>query len=489
MTVRGVEKDQAVTAPTSTTECPTTFEDDGGVQSKMEGIIHEHLVHMEQDARRNEDLIRKQSNRNIFVLTNRFAVLRQSASRFPRIYYCFRDLLFPLLLLLAMAFAFGSAVAFFEFPGEIADNDALLAGTFDQYGTYLIDRVAIHKAIMEVPAYCLTQYDINFNLTEPESTADRKNLASALLQCAKGEADRSFPIDTFFPTFFDAASPELSFAWTTCSRMIVNESPGTFASDYNQQYTQYVTDFVIDLGNLLNASVGDPSNANESEFRYALSQATGSQSCRPHYVGGALFWFTVMTTIGYGSAVPDTEGGRALVYTCGFITIIGFIALNSTASSFVLTIVDDILLRQNLRPLTRGIPSVLLWLGLYVLAVLGLAASTVRWAEDRIKYTMPLGDAFWFSYVTTTTIGFGDTSIPPEEFTAGDMFAIPFIVLFGFVLLGNFATKLINCIAERFPADKTLESILAASRKQHLQATPQLLPDKPTVVLMRRHSL
>lgn len=485
MTVRGDKNDQGVTAPTPTTECQTTIEEDGGVQSKMEGIIHEHLAQMEEDARRNEDLIRGQSNRNIFVLTNRFTILRQSASRFPRIYYCFRDLLFPLLLLLAMAFAFGSAVAAVEFPGEIANNDALLAGTFDKYAAYLIDRQSIHNAIAEVPQYCMRQYDIAVNLTELESTANHKNLTFALQQCTAGEADNRFPIESF-QAFFESVIPELTFDWTTCGRMSVNIS---LDYDYVSQYTQYVTDFAIDLGNLLIASGVDPNNANDTEFRNALSQATGSQSCQPHYVGGALFWFTVMTTIGYGSAVPDTEGGRALVYTCGFITIIGFIGLNSTASTFVLTIVDDVLLRLNLGRLTRGIPSVLLWLGLYVLAVLGLAAATIHWAKERINYSMPLGDAFWFSYVTTTTIGFGDTSIPPEEFTPGDMFTIPFIVLCGFVLLGNFATKLVNCITEWFPADKTLESILAASRAQKALETPQPLPDPPNGVPMRRHSL
>ena len=196
-----------------------------------------------------------------------------------------------------------------------------------------------------------------------------------------------------------------------------------------------------------------------------------------------------MTTIGYGSAVPETAEARTLVYICGFITIIGFIGLNSTASSYVLTVVEDVFLRLNLQRLTTGIPSVMFWFSMCVLAMLALAAATIHWAQERMAYSMSLADAFWFSYITITTVGFGDTSIPPEEFTARDLFTIPLIVLLGFVFLGNFASKLVSCFAAWFPADTTLESILEASRrKQHLN-TSRPFPDQPSRALVRRHSL
>jgi hypothetical protein len=61
------------------------------------------------------------------------------------------------------------------------------------------------------------------------------------------------------------------------------------------------------------------------------------------------------------------------------------------------------------------------------------------------------------------------------------MFTIPLGILFSFVILGNFASKLVDCFATWFPADLTLESLLEASRGED---GTQLCPK-----LERRHSL
>jgi hypothetical protein len=74
--------------------------------------------------------------------------------------------------------------------------------------------------------------------------------------------------------------------------------------------------------------------------------------------------------ISYGNAVPSTEGGRILVFTCGFLTIIGFLALNQTASNVLLTIVDDFLVRMKMNKLTTGFWAVLFWLCLFLLWML-----------------------------------------------------------------------------------------------------------------------
>lgn len=101
--------------------------------------------------------------------------------------------------------------------------------------------------------------------------------------------------------------------------------------------------------------------------------------------------------------------------TCGFVTIIGFLALNSTASNILLAIIDDILIRLRLRQLTKGLKAVIFWLCLLILWMLVLALIVKSWIQRRQGANMPLSDAYWFSYITTTTVGFGDLHIPHEE--------------------------------------------------------------------------
>jgi hypothetical protein len=68
------------------------------------------------------------------------------------------------------------------------------------------------------------------------------------------------------------------------------------------------------------------------------------------------------------------------------------------------------------------------------------------------------------------------------RFKAFDMFTIPLGILFSFVILGNFASKLVDCFNTWFPADLTLESLLEANRGEGEYGAP-LQPK-----LERRHS-
>lgn len=97
------------------------------------------------------------------------------------------------------------------------------------------------------------------------------------------------------------------------------------------------------------------------------------------------------------------------------MTIIGFLALNGTASNILMTIIDDLLIRLRLRKLTRGIPAVILWLCLLILWMLILALCAVLFFKNRVGEDQPLANAYWFSYVTITTVGFGDIYLPHSE--------------------------------------------------------------------------
>lgn len=62
----------------------------------------------------------------------------------------------------------------------------------------------------------------------------------------------------------------------------------------------------------------------------------------------AAWWaFTLMTTIGYGNVTPVTDGGRALVYTVGFISMILFACILAKAGDVITTIVEDAMYSAN----------------------------------------------------------------------------------------------------------------------------------------------
>lgn len=167
---------------------------------------------------------------------------------------------------------------------------------------------------------------------------------------------------------------------------------------------------------------------------------------------------------GYGNTAPSTDEGKLLVYTCGFVTIIGFLALNNTAANVWKTLIEDIFIRLKLKRLVKGPLSVLFWLCTTILWMLVLALAMQKYRRNRVGDDFALSDAYWFSYITTTTVGFGDIHISHEEFKVGDMFFIPLLVLMGFNFLGIFAEKGVELYNKYFPAKSGLGKILAVER-------------------------
>lgn len=120
-----------------------------------------------------------------------------------------------------------------------------------------------------------------------------------------------------------------------------------------------------------------------------------SDRCEMNIWAGAWFWFTVvrfvhvvysntinkcgilnmicyyyviqqMTTVGYGSTAPTSDGGRAMVFTLGFLSIVIFAGVNIKAGGILSAIVDDVAVRSHLsRHVTRPWVFVVLWGVLY----------------------------------------------------------------------------------------------------------------------------
>lgn len=250
------------------------------------------LLLMEEQTRRNEVIIRKHENHKMDVVTKEVRFFRRLASRFPRLYYITTQLFAPLLILIGMAFLFGWGLATLESVGEIENNDAAFQAVLNDYVAYLEERYLIHDSIMNAPGECLAQYDNSTVLNGLISTKEHADILSDLLNCSTMSAQEEFIIQDFF-TFLLGSSPELSFNWIDCDRADLGNE--TEPSDHVLQFVQYLMDFFVDFTYHVNATdTGDGAG----DLELAIKLSSGSQSCDPHIAGGALFWFTIMTTIG-----------------------------------------------------------------------------------------------------------------------------------------------------------------------------------------------
>lgn len=149
-----------------------------------------------------------------------------------------------------------------------------------------------------------------------------------------------------------------------------------------------------------------------------------------------------------------TVGGRALVFTVGFVSIIIFAGILSTAGYIITTIIDDALNRSR-RTKWLKIPLVqmLIW-GILFYAFLGvIAQTTIYWKRERVGVDMSFMDAYWFSFITSTTVGFGDYYLEHEAISEGDVVLFASLVLIAFVFLSSFLNKLAEFI-QNFGGDR-----------------------------------
>jgi hypothetical protein len=106
---------------------------------------------------------------------------------------------------------------------------------------------------------------------------------------------------------------------------------------------------------------------------------------RAHYLTvPAWFWFTVMTTIGYGNQAPETMGGRALIYSLGFLSILAFAGILAAAGNIASHIFDDAVNRIKVHSLTTPWVACVVWGAVYYSWMGIIAAQTKRWKEKEL---------------------------------------------------------------------------------------------------------
>jgi hypothetical protein len=128
-----------------------------------------------------------------------------------------------------------------------------------------------------------------------------------------------------------------------------------------------------------------------------LADAKFKRNLNWSFAGASFFCFTVITTIGYGNYVPVTVGGRVFII---FYALPGFVlhlfALNNFNKVLDQRLFGHIENSVSIR-VRVAVDFVVFVVWLCVMAaVYGLAEG---WA---------FGDAFYFSYITSTSIGLGD---------------------------------------------------------------------------------
>lgn len=180
----------------------------------------------------------------------------------------------------------------------------------------------------------------------------------------------------------------------------------------------------------------------------AIAEATGESGCVVNTDSGAWFFFTVMTTIGYGNQSPSTVEGQAMIYTFGFLSILLFALVASQSGRITALLFDDVMRKTHvLSWFSRPFLGTLFW-GILYWAWLALIGSyTVDWKVSRVGEEYSMSDAYWFAYISTTTVGLGDIFLEPEVLVGQDLLSFSFLFLFGFVFLAIFVGKLTSFIA------------------------------------------
>ena len=242
----------------------------------------------------------------------------------------------------------------------------------------------------------------------------------------------------------------LNFDWTYCP-----EADQNIESEY-YNHAQYANSAWLEsYESTYNLYVSSGMIQHEALSR-ALQEASGMTSCRPNQLAGAVYWSTLMTTVGYGNAYVTSHVTRWLSYTFGFFSIFLFLAVVTQSATIIIAVVDDLIEELNLRRLTKGFTSCLCWLvilwsyiillGYLVHVILANARS-----KDFAQYYLPMSEYIWFGYISVTTVGFGDYKISTSYGTKLQGLGIAmfiFLIFFGHIIVASFTLKVYQYFME-----------------------------------------
>lgn len=425
--------------------------------------------------------------------TGRFrkGCVRRIPERYPRSCACIGGIILPLWLLVFVAFLGGKFLASFEAPQEFETNDAILASRT----TFLLTKGGLSDMIdklLKLPQSCLYDYlkmykpegtnttlyelfmgnstylDGELNLADLTILAQIPGLSAYMEECGfEAEIVINALLEIRNDTSVELASQSLTFNWIRCwNETLFGDRTSLRATDEllaaaAQQDDYYVTVWNDNKQRLYDQYVEDYDGDNFTDFdrldlwQRAIAGATGSDGCGENVAGTAWFFFTVMTTIGYGNQVIQTGQGRALVACFGFFSILAFGAVSAAASQILIVVFDDFVKRCNLKVLSRPAVSVVLWTLIAFSWTMFFASKSYDWWRDRVPAEdqpyASFWDSVWFAYLTTTTIGLGDFYYQPDYIFVADVFWLSLTCLLCFVFFATLIGQIVALFSGIFP--------------------------------------
>lgn len=232
--------------------------------------------------------------------------------RVPRLYNLVLQLLVPLTIMVSMAFLFGGLLARAEKGLEIEQNDQALRDVALNFLQHVEEQTEIHAKVLNLTQQCASDLETTPEYMESLLNCQREILPSIFRNNFTREEIQKYMV-------LAGLNAGTSFNWIRCDFYEGDLGPLDVVSGSNfvLQFLHYLGDFIEDLYAWDHYfKEHDPDRANRTiakEYQFwhhALERASGAKSCVTHVPGGAFFWVTVMTTIGYGTAAPSSFAGR-----------------------------------------------------------------------------------------------------------------------------------------------------------------------------------
>ena len=156
-----------------------------------------------------------------------------------------------------------------------------------------------------------------------------------------------------------------------------------------------------------------------------------------------------MTTVGYGNTIVASHISRILSYSFGFFSILIFIMKTGQSGKVLMAIFDDLAVEHKLIYLSKGTTSSIFWLVnlVCVIILIGVFAFGIVADQTSVEIAesmFPFSEYIWFSYITVTTVGFGDYSISPVNSNPMTIMVFIFVVLLGHSIFVACMLKMFN---------------------------------------------